>query len=366
MNKCAILTKDFSYFPDFNGLRFIAFLIVFVSHTFKSESIDGTILHDVVEFIKVPGYIGVSFFFTLSGFLISYLLIRENIKLGRINLIQFYKRRILRIWPLYYAVLIVGFLFYPYFASTFISNYSESACLWCYVFFLSNFDNIYNGPPLGIGLGPTWSLSVEEQFYAFWPFIILVLFKANQLKSIIAVLLVIVLLNVLFIIHPFHTFSAIIELFSGALLAFVFIYHRNLFAKLVELSRVKIILLYILGISCIFIYAEANIFAFRLFFIAFFCFILLEQTLCKNSIFKLRRLKYIDYLGKISYGLYMWHMHALLIVYAIFKYVSINEVLKDYLVIPVSGLCLCIVISHISFKYFELPFLRFKYSKDKM
>ena len=101
------IKKDRVHFHTFDSLRFLSFLLVFLHHSPVSK---GSFLH----YFAKEGGIGVSFFFVLSGFLITYILIVEKINAhGKIDLKKFFVRRILRIWPLYYAMVIFA-MFTPF------------------------------------------------------------------------------------------------------------------------------------------------------------------------------------------------------------------------------------------------------------
>src|ERR1700677_4866620 len=90
------------YWPELDGLRALAFLLVFLSHCPPCAS--GPFL-SVVNNYCAWGWVGVDLFFVLSGFLITYLLIKEKFSFGSISIVNFYKRRALRIWPLYFLML---------------------------------------------------------------------------------------------------------------------------------------------------------------------------------------------------------------------------------------------------------------------
>ena len=110
--------KTHVYFPNLNGLRFIAAFLVILSHLEWIKMTEGMENYASAPFIKNLGSLGVSLFFVLSGFLISYLLLQEKKDTGDISIKNFYVRRILRIWPLYYITVILAFfytsLFYQY------------------------------------------------------------------------------------------------------------------------------------------------------------------------------------------------------------------------------------------------------------
>lgn len=143
-------------FSNLDGLRFFCILMVLWHHAppISSES----------NLILSRGFLGVDFFFVLSGFLITTLLLREKEKFGKFSLRDFYVRRIIRIIPVYYFVVTCVSFYYVV-----ISNRNDLAqYVPFYYLFLSNF--LTTDIPT---LGPTWSLSVEEQFYLIWPIILL-------------------------------------------------------------------------------------------------------------------------------------------------------------------------------------------------
>jgi peptidoglycan/LPS O-acetylase OafA/YrhL len=161
------------YRPELDVLRFGAFLAVFVHHAFPAdaEAYGGGQLGKAVAAALTAGGLGVDLFFALSAYLITELLIREHQQRGRIDVFAFYVRRALRIWPLYYAFLLLAFVVLPTFAgmqevspvhslafSLFVGNWSIAAIGW---------------PPAWVS--PLWSVSVEEQFYVAWPLLIAVL-----------------------------------------------------------------------------------------------------------------------------------------------------------------------------------------------
>jgi peptidoglycan/LPS O-acetylase OafA/YrhL len=149
------------YFPGLNGLRAIAALAVLVSH----------INMGLMEF-KLPNLptldlagFGVTIFFALSGFLITYLLLTERADTGRIDVRKFYLRRILRIWPLYYLYLAVAVALPYVFSGT-----APGTDLFYFLFFAPNVPFVF-GTSLPY-LAHYWSLGVEEQFYSFWPWVV--------------------------------------------------------------------------------------------------------------------------------------------------------------------------------------------------
>lgn len=139
-----------SRFGALDGLRALAIAAVLVHHSALAE----------VSGPWSRGFLGVDLFFVISGFLITTLLLREYLQEGRISLTGFYWRRILRILPLYYLlVTAVGCYFVLWVGA------EDLVLLWpVYYLFLANF--LTEHIPT---LYPTWSLSMEEQFYLLWP-----------------------------------------------------------------------------------------------------------------------------------------------------------------------------------------------------
>ena len=104
------------YFSGLNGLRFFAALAVIITHIeLIKEQMEFPGLHSKNKIVFELGGLGVVFFFVLSGFLITYLLLKEKEQTGTINVKKFYLRRILRIWPLYFLIVALGFFVLPHF-----------------------------------------------------------------------------------------------------------------------------------------------------------------------------------------------------------------------------------------------------------
>jgi peptidoglycan/LPS O-acetylase OafA/YrhL len=115
-----IMSNDKIYFKNLDSIRFIAALMVFLQHavspSYEYLPIKNTIWEKLLNIISSGGT-GVSIFFVLSGFLITYLLISEYELNSKISIKYFYLRRVLRIWPLYFLVVAFSFLLYPFLKS---------------------------------------------------------------------------------------------------------------------------------------------------------------------------------------------------------------------------------------------------------
>ncbi len=178
METLSLPNQNRLHFHSLDALRFFAFLKVYLLHI----PIHGDF--PIFSFIKSGGGIGVSFFFVLSGFLITYLLVFEKQKTGKINIKNFLVRRSLRIWPLFYLMVIMVFLL-PYEFKELIGFHMTPNGYefdWKYSFsFLENYKALLmDAPPKTTPLSVFWSLCIEEHFYIFW----LILLSLTPVKHI--------------------------------------------------------------------------------------------------------------------------------------------------------------------------------------
>lgn len=163
------------YRPDINGLRAIAVLSVFFFHLFPG--------------LLPGGFLGVDIFFVISGYLISSIILREN-RQGNFSFQHFYARRIKRIFPALFVALLVFFpvaifLLIPETYINFMRSARYAAAQLANFFFarsVSYFDEGFSGQPLL----HTWSLGVEEQFYLFWPLLIVLCFQLLKKSKVLA------------------------------------------------------------------------------------------------------------------------------------------------------------------------------------
>jgi peptidoglycan/LPS O-acetylase OafA/YrhL len=157
------------YLPQLDALRFFAFLCVFLLHTLPAIDVEN---HPgwwrtaalVGSTMERSGENGVELFFLLSSYLITELLTREKRKTGDIRLKMFYIRRILRIWPLYYFMVLLGLAIQPLSPAY---RLTESSIL-SFLFFASNWHLMFHGF-IWSPIYPLWTVSTEEQFYLIWP-----------------------------------------------------------------------------------------------------------------------------------------------------------------------------------------------------
>ncbi|HET6225892.1 MAG TPA: acyltransferase [Bacteroidia bacterium] len=361
------------YFENLDGLRFLCFLSVFFFHSFHTEHADilnSKTYHFLKKDVFGNGNIGVNFFFVLSGFLITYLLIEEKRLNGQVNLGRFWLRRILRIWPLFYFCVFFGFVIFPWVKQAFGQVPNETATPIYYLTFLNNFDFIQKGLPDSSVLGVLWSIAVEEQFYLIWP-IILFLFPERKLwipfVIILAGNLIFRAFNNKYIMHEYHSLSCIGDMTIGALGAWLMTVSDKFKKRIEGLSRMQIAGVYLVFIVIFFFRDEllmgnatVRIFE-RLFIASCILLIILEQTFAENSFFKMAKFKAISKLGIITYGLYCLHFIGILITTTLTKKLGVNTQLWQVFFIdtPVA-LLISVIICKLSYKYYETPFLKLK------
>lgn len=366
--------KNKVYFENLDALRFLAFLAVFFEHI----AFDNLVKTDNPAYINLEfgflyrGYLGVGLFFVLSGFLISYLLIQEKENKGKINIKNFYIRRILRIWPLYFMVLIIGFILMPILDSNLQNDVSKSLY---YLLFAANFNWINYGDTINHVLVPMWSISIEEQFYLVFPLVLFFVPSKHILKVIIAVIIVSIIFRFYASIHftnrlkdlvmGMHTLSVMVDIAVGAALGYISYYKTDLINRFSKLDKTTIILAYIVGLSILFLpefdYGNHTQSISRFTYAIFFGFVIMEQTWCDNSIIKVSKIPYITWLGTISYGLYCFHQPALLITKWLTKFIPIeNNWVLSFILIAIIGLVITITISTISYRFIETPILKLK------
>jgi peptidoglycan/LPS O-acetylase OafA/YrhL len=364
------------YFPNLDGLRFFAFFLVYLQHGFGGAfSIDENqkgALRLLRNALFESGWAGVSFFFVLSGFLITYLILSEIKLKGKVDVLAFYTRRVLRIWPLYYVVILFGFVGYPLLKHLLgFSSHIEAGNPLYYLFFLGNFDVIHLGHGHGAMItNITWSVAIEEQFYLCWPLIFFLLPPRAYKYSFP----VIILVSGLFRFHNlqdgmvlyFHSLSVISDMAVGGLTAYLAINSEKFTQLFAGLSRPLILAIYCLGFSVLIL--REHIFVGpvpatldRLVCSLFFAFILTEQNYSERSPFKIRRLRLCSMLGIYTYGLYLIHPIAITLLTSGLKATSASTgSIIAGVAVGIGGLLLTVTLSYLSYERFEKRFLGLK------
>lgn len=362
--------KQRIFFPNLDGLRFYSYAAVFFFHVwllyFHRYSIEG-VTADIVAFLFKNGELGVNFFFVLSGFLITYLLIEEKKLTGRIHVVNFYIRRILRIWPLFYLVVIFGLIVYPQLKAFLGGEEFQVMQPWTYLVFLNNFDFIHNGAPAIISI--LWSVAIEEQFYLCWP-LILSLVPLRYSKWVFYTIIAGSLIFRSFHIGDervlmFHTLAVIGDMALGGLLAYKVIFSSGFKRFIEELPGWFIGIVYACTLGLVFfrheIFYGPQVVVERLCFALLFGTIILEQNFSKHSLWKLSNTPRISKLGIYTYGLYCIHVTAMTITEMGLGYLGVN--LKNpslVLTAAVIAFFLTIALAYLSYHIFEKKFLKLK------
>jgi len=379
-------SKQTIYFGGLNGLRFFAATAVIFHHVeqyklwasrdlthytsvFGGDSVIST-------FFEALGSKAVSLFFVLSGFLISYLLLAEHQKTETISLKKFYVRRILRIWPVYYLVILLTFFVMPYFFN--IGHYGsemlgKNPWLWfslC-VFMLPNLVR-FNSVEL-IGGNQTWSVGVEEQFYIIWPWLVLT-FRKHFVRMLIVLIAVKISITALAAFLAFKIETGIIHSLCNKVALYLGIFKIEQMAigalgawylfnkKTVVLNYLysKLLLVICSFLFLITMFVDYSFIGDSLF--EAFVFLVLIMNVSTNPKFPLKfKHPYFNVLGNISYGIYMYHTLVIAILMTVLHNYGLDKDATVFNTLLYSGSVLfTVIISYLSYNYFEKWFLNKK------
>lgn len=361
------------YLKGLNSLRFFAAFFVLIGHA--RIDLAGLDVNHSAWAILFLGSESVHFFFVLSGFLLTYLALDEFEGTGRINIRQFYWKRVLRIWPLYYLCVLFGFLILgvlvPYLQGTQFLAFSIAEALPYYIFFLPNY--IVSVHMLsGVGaIYALWSIGVEEQFYLFFPFLMLGVLKSRR------PVLLITAITVIYTAFYYLQFYGVLRVSRGAssfidTLKFQFMFYGCLGAVLYKKKNAVIlwllpdkkatqaIILLLIGVIT-FVPLSIIYWLYCVLSGLLYTCLIINTFSASNQVVNLEKPR-LSYLGKISFGIYMFHPYlSYPLRYAIMKVGFVRSMFTMapflYYVILLS---LTIGVAHLSYKYFESRFLRLK------
>ena len=360
-----IARKRSFYRPELDVLRFFAFLSVFLFHFNRPAAF--LVEHGVPSGIAwvgtslvEEGVFGVDLFFVLSAYLITELLLREQEQCGTLDVKGFYFRRILRIWPLYFFY--IGLALIPVFNPDHGFTWAQATA---YLLLAGNWGVIAWGWPLHSIVVPLWTVSIEEQFYLVWPLLVRSLRRNRIGLAAIGMLILSSATRIAMVaIHGgmnsvwCNTFSRLDPIAAGILVALI-LHGRT--PKIPFGIRCAMLIGGIIPLAFV-----ANCWQIhqpeRLLWIptllgfpvvAISCTVIMLAVLGVDLAFP----RWLIYLGKISYGLYVYH--------ALGNQLS-NRIIPEHrgfvelALRPVSALAITIVLAIISYKFLETPFLKLK------
>lgn len=345
------------YFSRLDTIRFYAVFAVIFAHIFKIWTWDTKTV-----FLAPMGNVGVIVFFVLSGFLITNILLSKSSQINfTTRLKNFYWRRSLRIFPIYYLYLIVMFSF----------NLGEIREAGLYPWFYLTNIYIFKHDTWIEFNSPLWTLSIEEQFYIFWPFLVLFLKDNVKLLSYsFGLIIVIALIARLYLFYNAYSLSPQVEVFTltnldslalGGVLALLYKkYDQQLFRYGVPLIIFSLIIHYLslwlkFSYGVEFLYWSIGKFAVSTMAAGFIIYAIFAKD--KYGIF---HNPVTVYLGKISYGLYLYHNIM------VYHYVKITgffgmTVSPDNILARIAWpLFFTILVAQISFMIIERPFIKLK------
>ena len=338
-------------FGGLDGLRFFSITAVVWHHS----------VHDSGWFkLGEYGFLGVDLFFVISGFLIVSLLLRECDKTGGISLKNFYIRRALRIFPVYY-----GFIFGLTFVYLFFDTESQFgqrflADLPVYLLYVANF--------FPVGFRFVWSLASEEQFYLIWPFL-----EKYFAKSILWLLALFIFLNQVLNFFRVPIFEALgmpefidlsvmqttfTPILLGVLLAHLL--HKGIgfsfLAKFITHKFSAIGWLVALVILCLFL--PEDISGLPRLVVQLMMFMLVGSVVIneQNSLSGLLTIKPLARIGAISYGIYIFHIHCI----AFTERALAKGGVDNRVIVFILSFMAVIVVAEMSYRFFEKPFLKLK------
>lgn len=340
------------HFEGLEGIRCIAIVAVIWHHAQNSAS----------AYMLTRGFLGVDIFFVLSGFLISTLLIREKSRTGKIGLANFWMRRILRLTPAYYSLLLVLLLTYLVLKPHDAHTLALFRGLPIYAFYLSNWIE-----PDVPNLGVTWSLATEEQFYLIWP--IIEAFASPFSAFVLWAIAVLANQAFNFAIFDITIHLSVLDVTFAPILLGVALGHLlneqrtfDLLTKVAGFPHATLfyatLLLIILNVPVSDISGLPRL-TFHVITTLFICAVILSPT---SATTRLLETKLVAFIGTISYGMYLYHMFCLHAARAIVSRLNFPSYPTVFLI----GILITIAVASASYYLLERPFLKLKnrYSKE--
>lgn len=355
------------YFPNLDGLRFLAASLVVVHHTENIKALLDLPHTSSLEQWDQIGHLGVLLFFAISGFLITYLLLQEEEAHGWFKVRNFQMRRILRIWPLYFLMVLLSLFVLPLIPVLHLPNTDARVVItdWpqklgLFILFIPTWVTAMVGPvPDAMHL---WSIGTEEHFYLIWP-VLLRLFKRYRLALMIAVF--IGYAAVYRSLAPGSEGSGTMQWYLlkywanfnidcmavGALMALLFFRGHKALNVLVDLRLFLVVLLIVIVTMAV---DPKGLVGYRAYSILYG--VLVLNLAVNPRLSQLLEYPLLRYLGRISYGIYIYHIAVTLLVMHLFLRLNLPTDLLPYPFI----FLFTIIVSWASHRFFESRFLRLR------
>lgn len=367
------MRTQIAHFYRLNAFRFFAAWLVMLGHAESLREARGDFSLHPFSFFK-NGQHAVTFFFVLSGFLITYLLLKEKRTTKEINVKHFYWKRVVRIWPLYFLMVLIGLFIQPVLISIFHVDYqlpyNPAEVFPYFLLFVPGLTSFYFGSHL---LEPLWSIGVEEWFYLLWgPFMKWI--KRHLLVWILGFLLMKIALNQWTIYGHFPPvivyFVRMMQMESMSLGALVALFFFS--EKPIKISdSILLVLQFVFGfliLAIIFwnqgledylksfgIYEKSTLTLINAVIYASF----IGVVALRNKQHVILDHKWLNWCGEISYGIYMYHLLIVTLVWGVLSPLHLNAVFGTFL-FHTSSLVLTLLVAGLSKKYIENPVLKFK------
>ena len=345
------------FLPALDGVRALAFLLVFFLHSLAqlSTAINLKSFSPFIQGVFEFGREGVPLFFVLSAFLVTTLLMKESERTGKIDVWAFLIRRALRLWPLYYLLVLVTIFSYYFVPSLGVNR----QMIFGYTFFVGDFYHMRHRDGSFVYL---WSIGVEEKFYICWSIALAFLAKRGGTMAV-AWMLIIGAWGLRLATAGNHEWSwlsygpfAYLDCFGyGILLAL----RPDIRVRIAPWQGISIFLVGLwLATSMRFFIDEGDSpsygFAIKMGVVALLRAWLLAAT--KDNLQGWAVWRPLRELGKLSYGAYMFHWPLFMLAWNVFPnpYSIVSILLRPGIFVAT------IILAFLSYRYFEMPFLRLK------
>jgi len=394
--KAALKGAEARAIPTLDGMRGIAVLLVLAFHfawTFPGDEANlGLTLMDKVAIrlhaLLWSGWTGVDLFFVLSGYLITRGLVSPSKKVLGTRLKMFWMRRVLRIFPLYYAFIIVGTIVALALAGT--SAWVPGPSYWIY---MQNYSLAFDEEVLR-WTAHFWSLAIEEQFYFVWPIVALMVSRRRLIPTILVLVPLVVAVRGILIfkgaeipaiagmLHDQQgiakfVYRATFTRADGLLLgAFVAVTQREVLhpvSKAWRRLRFPIFVATALALCGLYVMAHGlNDYDRRIMgvgYVTLAMFFASSISMCSDSVISERARSFLSWrplvaCGKVSYGMYIFHwVLVILLVPVLVKMQAGMDVGMQIALgfgVIVGGIAIVYVLAELSFRFFETPFLKLK------